>query len=401
MTRTGVRVPAWYAIRVAVALAILAVAVGALWAATPLPPAEQPHPDAHVYADMAIQITRGHGFRTRIDERLTFEQQRPGARLYATRYAPGFPLALTPFVALGTGTPADGARGARVIAVAALSVVFVAGYLLAGPEGAAIAALVSWASPFFERSARLVMSDAFGALLSVAIVICLLAAGAASRPRRGRDAFVVLAGFCGGFAVLSRVSAVFVLVALAAAVTTWRQRMLAMLGALPLLVVLAGYQWAYFGHPLRSGYAQFLPGVKLFDPSYATTPNLRGDRRFVFDDKLDGLLMQWTCPCDGQGPMGKAPNVVFYPAVLLGLYWIYFPPLLPLLGLVELYRRRRTTAARYAGFVVVGNVALMVPYLFQCARFVAPAALVLLVYSSAGMARLGGLIRNAPSRGDT
>lgn len=396
----GVPVPHWYAVRVAFALAILAVPIGGLWTATPLPPAEQPHPDAHVYADMAVQITHGHGFRTRIDEHLTFEQQRPGERLYATRYAPGFPLALTPFVVLGTGTAADGARGARVIAIAALVTVFVAGYVLAGPEAAAIAALVSWASPFFERSARLVMSDAFGALLAVAIVICLVAARAARVGSRGRDALVVLAGLCGGFSVLSRVSAVFVLAALAVAATTWRQRRLALLGALPFLVVLAGYQWAYFGHPLRSGYDEFLPGVKLFDPSYATTPNPRGDRRFVFDDKLDGLLMRWTCPCDGQGPMGKAPNVVFYPAVLLGLYWIYFPPLLPLLGVVEVYRRRHTTAARYAGLVVVGNLALMVPYLFQCARFVAPAALVLLVYSSAWMARLCGLTPDAPSGGD-
>jgi hypothetical protein len=350
---------------------------------------------------MAVQITRGHGFRTRIDDRRTLEHQRPGERLYATRYAPGFPLALTPFVVLGAGTAADGTRGARVIAIAALSAVFVAGYVLAGPEGAAIATLASWASPFFERSARLVMSDAFGAMLAVAIVICLVAARAASVGSRGRDAFLVLAGLCGGFAVLSRVSAVFVLAALLAVTTTWRQRTLALLGALPFLVVLAGYQWAYFGHPLRSGYDEFLPGVTLFDPSYATALNPRGDRRFVFDDKLDGLLMRWTCPCDGQGPMGKAPNVVFYPAVLLGLYWIYFPPLLPLLGLVEIYRRRHTTAARYAALVVVGNVALMVPYLFQCARFVAPAALVLLVYSSAGMARVGGLTANAPSRRGT
>ncbi len=98
--------------------------------------------------------------------------------------------------------------------------------------------------------------------------------------------------------------------------------------------------------------------------------------------------MRWTCPCDEFGPMGKASNLVFYPAVVLGLYWIYFPPLFPLLAVPELSRRRGTVAARFAALVVVGNVTMMLPYFYQAARFVAPAAVVVLPYASAAVARL-------------
>jgi hypothetical protein len=62
------------------------------------------------------------------------------------------------------------------------------------------------------------------------------------------------------------------------------------------------------------------------------------------------------------------------------------------LGFMELYRRRHTSAGRYGALVVAGNVVLMVPYLFQSARFVAPAALVLLAYSAAGAVRLCGAV---------
>jgi hypothetical protein len=86
--------------------------------------------------------------------------------------------------------------------------------------------------------------------------------------------------------------------------------------------------------------------------------------------------------------MGKASNLVFYPALLLGLYWIYFPPLLSVLGGWELFRRRRTVAARFGGLVVIANLLIALPYFYQGGRLVAPAALVLLVYSAAGVARL-------------
>jgi hypothetical protein len=158
-------------------------------------------------------------------------------------------------------------------------------------------------------------------------------------------------------------------------------------GALPCLVFLAAHQWTQFGHPLRSGYDYQLPGLDLFDIGNVLSDGY-GERGFLFPDRLDGALMRWTCPCDQFGPIGKASNLVFYPSALLGLYWIYYPPLFPLFGIWEMFRRRRSAVARLGALMVVANAAFFLGFRFQGARMVAPAAFVLLAFSAAGLSRV-------------
>jgi 4-amino-4-deoxy-L-arabinose transferase-like glycosyltransferase len=368
------------------AVASCAIAIAPVLQSTPVPLAAQPFPDAQQYADEAYQIALGHGFVTRIDERFAVDRQSPKAELRPPRYPPGFALALAPFVHFGSSDPSDAQTGTRTIAIALVLIVAAAATMLGGPIAGGIAALAIWASPFVATSARFVLSDAFGALLAVGALVAVLAA----RHERSAvtDALVVLAGAFAGYGVLTRVSAGFVLVALLAAVDRWRLRRLVAIGALPFLVFLAAQQWTQFGHPLRSGYDHYLPRLRLFGIANVAKENLRGDRGFIFDDTLDGRLMRWTCPCDELGPIGKANNMIFYPAVLLGLYWIYFPPLFSLFGVFELRRRRATAAARFAIVTIVANVMLMLPFFYQGARFVAPAAMILLAYAAAGCARL-------------
>jgi hypothetical protein len=86
--------------------------------------------------------------------------------------------------------------------------------------------------------------------------------------------------------------------------------------------------------------------------------------------------------------MGHASNLVFYPALLLGLYWIYFPPLFSVLGIWEVFRRRRSRVGQFAAVVVVANLATFLPFFYQGARLVAPAAYVLLAFSAVTVARV-------------
>lgn len=347
----------------------------------------QPYPDAQVYADTAVQIARGNGIVTRVDEHRPVAEWRTYQTLGPGRYPPGFSLALAPFAWLDRTEFGGVQMGARLTTISLVLAVAAAAMALGGPVAAAIATIVAATSPFVLTSARLVLSDAFGGLLTIVILVLLVLDERAEGSAGRRAVYLVVAGFVAGYGILTRTSAAFVLAALVLAIRRPRAWSLAGLGALPPLLFLAAFQWAYFGNPFHSGYEYHLPALRMFGLRHVVTENLFGERGFVFNDLLDGALMRWTCPCDHFGPIGKASNLVFYPAVLLGAYWIYFPPLLPLFGLAELYRRRRTWAARFAGLVVVANVALSWPYFYQAGRLVAPAAEVLLVYSAVGLAR--------------
>lgn len=345
----------------------------------------QPFPDAQVYADTAVQVAHGNGIVTRVDEHRPVTEWRTRETLGPGRYPPGFSLALAPFAWLGPTDFGGVQTGARLLTIVLVLVVAGAALALGGAVAAAIATIVAATSPFVTTSAGLVLSDAFGALLAVAIVVLLAFVERPSGSEGRRDGLLVVAGFVAGYGILTRTSAAFVLAALALALRRPRAWILVGLGALLPLSFLGAFQWAYFGNPFHSGYEYHLPTLRMFGIRHVVTENLFGERGFVFNDLLDGALMRWTCPCDAFGPIGKASNLVFYPAILLGAYWVYFPPLFPLFGCAELYRRRRTSAARFASFVVVANVVLSWPYFYQAGRLVAPAAEVLLVYSAVGL----------------
>lgn len=384
----------WPALHRGIALVALACALVPIVLSRPVPLMEQPFPDAPTYADTAFQIANGNGFGTVIDERVQPEQAVTNL-IRPSRYPPGYPLALAPFVALGENDRASAQTGARWIAGLLVVSLFFASFVLGGPLAATLAALVSVSSPFAETSSRLVMSDAFGAALTLLVIAVVGLAWRAGSWGRLRSVLLTAAGALAAFGVVARLSAVGML---ASVVLTARHRRLmtaVAVGALPALIFVATYQWTAFGSPLRSGYSYYLPDVDTLSPSFVLAEWPRSERQFIFRDRLDGALMRWTCPCDEFGPMGKANNAVFYPAVLLGFYWVYYPPLFSLLGLWEMLRRRSSPVAQLSALIVVTNVALFLPYLFQGARFVAPAAYVLLVFSAVGAARVLKLVPEA------
>ena len=391
-------------IRRLVALIALAFAVAPLITTHLYPLEDQAFPDSPVYADTAFEIANGNGFETRIDEAVPPHEQRLDSELRPSRYPPGFSLALAPFVRFGSNSVTDAQEGGRVLVILLVITLFTVAWVLGGPLAAAIAALITMVSPFMERSAQLLMSDAFGALLSMLMLLAVTLAlkqpraapsPASGAPERAHDVrgvvqsgLLVLAGALAGYGVLTRFSAISSLVAVLVCLRRWRNLRLLLVGAIPVLIFLATYQWTEFGSPLRTGYDYYFPGLKLFGWSHVTQTSAPGERVYIFNDRLQGAWMRWTCPCDALGPMGKANNLVFYPAVLLGLYWIYFPPLFTVFGVWEIWRRRRDAATRLAAAIIVLNVAIFVGYYTQAGRFVAPAAYALLAYSAAGVARI-------------
>ncbi len=370
-------------------LAVIALVLAAipLLSSSAVPLQSQPFPDAPTYAYSAYEIANGNGFRTRIDETLPPDQQVDENQLQPSRYPPGFPLFLAPFVRYGDNEAEDAQKGARAAAVLLLLSAFLAAWTLGGPLAAGFAALLIWWSPFARQSSELVMSDAFAASLTLLVLALLGLAWSSHRRERVRAVLMTMAGVAAGYGVLVRISALATLVS---ALLTAKRRYVrvVIMGALPFLLFLGSYQWTEFGSPLRTGYDYYLPTLVEFSPDFVTREYMIGERAYVFEDKLDGRLMTWTCPCDDVGPIGKAGNLVFYPAVLLGLYWIFYPPLVSILGIWEMIRRRKTPAAKFASSAAAMNLVIFLPYFYQGARFVAPAAFVLLTFAAASLGRV-------------
>jgi hypothetical protein len=157
--------------------------------------------------------------------------------------------------------------------------------------------------------------------------------------------------------------------------------------ALPGLLALAIFQWATFGSPLRTGYDYWLPELKMFDATYALQRPM-GDTPTMVGDRLNGALLGWLCPCpDDGGPLTQLPNVLFYPAVLFGPFWIFAPPLVGVLGLVVAVRSWREPAARYTLWLTLLTLVMLVFYVFQAARLIAAPAALLTIYAAVGVGR--------------
>ena len=329
--------------------------------------ATQPFPDAPQYADAARHLALGDGYVTTVDV----------AKPIPPMYPPGFSLALAPFAA-------DGEYPRNVqTAVKGFAVVYVIGaalatWQLAGPLAAIITSLVLGTSPFARISATLVLSDLFSVVLVLAI--CMLTV----RVTRGR-AFA--AGLLGGLLVCVRLNMIAALAALALAVPTRFWKALA-LGAAPALGALALYQWVAFGSPLTTPYHAWAPDKEMFHLAYAIAPAPMvgwGDV-WNFPDRLGGQLMQWTCPCPPQGPQAALTNIWFYPAVLSGMFWVFTPPLVTVVGLLYAWRRRHEVPARFALLLTAFTVILHTSYYYQAARFVAAPATLLGIYGAVAVA---------------
>lgn len=346
---------------------VLAALPLALAKATPM--REQPFPDSQEYADASNQLAHGRGYVTYVH----------GPKAQPPRYPPGYSVALLPFSRWGPAYPKGAELGAKVIVLALLLTVWATAWLLGGPIAAGFAAGLAVTSTFWPSMAHLVLSDPLAAILVV------LSVALVSRPEPKRAA---IAGALAGASVVVRIANVVTLASLVALLAGRRLRLAAGVAALPFVIALLAYQWHAFGQPFRTGYDYYLPGLKEFTPHYAWSHPLGRDGANVTGDRLNGRLMSWACPCPRDGPMAAVDNAVFYPALVLGFFWMYTPPLISLLGFAELYRRRKATVARYAAAIIVTNVLLYTFYFHQAARFMAPVGALLIVFSSVGAVTL-------------
>ena len=76
--------------------------------------------------------------------------------------------------------------------------------------------------------------------------------------------------------------------------------------------------------------------------------------------------------------------------MLAGVFWVFSPPLIPLLGLVYAWRRRRDAIGRYTLVVTASTLLLFEFYYYQGTRFMAGPATLLIVLASVWLAELGG-----------
>ena len=328
----------------------------------------QPFPDAPQYADAAHHLARGDGYVTTIhgDEPIT------------PMHSPGFSVLLAPFAAVG-----DYPRSVQTaVQWFAVAYVFAAGaiaWYLAGPLAAVFVAAMLATSPFARISGTVVLSDLFAVLLVLCVVVLT------TRLSSWR-AFA--SGLLAGVLISVRLSMVVALIPLAFVVPHRHWTALA-IGAAPPLVALALFQWVTWGSPLTTGYHVWVPDLQMFDVANALAPAPRVGQGnvWLFPDRLGGGLMQWVCPCPPAGPQAGLPNLWFYAATLSGAFWIFTPPLIPIIGLLYAWRRRQEPIARYALLVTVLTVALQTFYYSQEARFVAAPATLLGIYGAVAIAR--------------
>jgi hypothetical protein len=355
-------------------LLALILALLPLAAIDPRPLNRQPSPDAQEYADAARHLAAGEGYIVTVRRG---ETQPP-------RYPPGFSAALAPFATVGS-YPANVQLGSKLLAMLYLVVTCVAAWVVAGPLAAAVAVALVGAAPFGVRYASLVMSDAFAAALTVAVLPFV------HRPTRVR---LAAGGLLTGALILVRLSGVVTAAALVSALIStgwrridWRAWGVAAAGGALGVALVALQQWATFGTPLMTGYTYYLPEIRSFGLDYALDPQIRRDGSGVVADSLDGLLLRWACPCPEDDPLLAFRAVTFYPLVLLGLFWIFVPPLTTVPGLIEVWRRRDEPGPAFVLWLTVLMVAFHLFYWYVAARFMAGPATLLAIYTGAFVAR--------------
>lgn len=396
LTRKGRRRPISSVLQGLVLVFLTIVNLEAIVAKESIPISNQPAPDAVSYVREAVRLSEGKGFGVDFDEKtFDFTEQSPTYTQgrNPSRYPPGFPIFLSPFAFFAQ----EGGIQVGAKAISALIVVVVAVLALAisGPLGAIFSQLALLGSPFLLKSAQLVMSDAFGALLTLSAMALVFLNSKYSEPSKIRSWSAVGIGVISGYAILTRLSLAIVLCSAVFCLRRRKDLYRVILGALPMLIFLGLYQWVMIGSPLATGYSLYV-NVPEFDLNYALTPLNKGDRAFIFDDRLNGVLMNWTCPCDDFGPMGESSNLVFYPASLAGLFWVYYPPLFGVAGALYILKFRAIEVVRFAGIVVALNLLMMIFYFYQGIRLVAPSGVILTVFGGAALSKFCHFLARLP-----
>jgi 4-amino-4-deoxy-L-arabinose transferase-like glycosyltransferase len=136
-----------------------------------------------------------------------------------------------------------------------------------------------------------------------------------------------------------------------------------------------------------SGYQYWLPEVRSFGVDYPFDPRSQRDGSGIVADSLDGALLAWVCPCPEDDPLTAFPSILFYPLVLLGMFWIFTPPLATVPGLIEVWKRRREPGPGFVFWLTALTVLFYLVYFYVGARFMAGPATLLTIYSGVAMAR--------------
>jgi hypothetical protein len=282
--------------------------------------------------------------------------------------------------------------GSKTFAIVYLVATLVAAWVVGGPLAAAVAVALVGSSPFAVRYASLVMSDAFAAAL-VVLAVPLLHLSAGARLGRAGVARLTGAGLLAGGLILVRLSGIVALAAMVATLGSarrWRAIVIVGTGALIGVAALAFQQWTSFGNPLMTGYAYWLPELRTFGLDFPLALDSQRDGSGVVADSLDGALLRWTCPCPEDDPLIAFRPVTFYPLVLLGMFWIFTPPLTIIPGLIEIWRQRREPAAAYVIWLTIITLLLHLVYFYHGPRFMAGPATLLAIYSGVAVARWAG-----------
>jgi len=255
------------------------------------------------------------------------------------RYPPGWPLVIAMF----------GRTLAPKVAVLVLYLLVVAlAVRLGGRRAGMVAAGLCVVSPFLNASSSFAMSDATGAATAVGAVLL------ASRP--------AAAGIVAGFGALVRVAAVGWIGTLVLAIRSRRFFVCAATGVLLMVV------WQSF-HSYPAGQSEFAA-------RYLWEVPVWGDSRWY--------AVGFPPVLPPSPP--EAPHFVIY-ALTLVWYWVFTLPLVGLVGFAEVWRRRREEIGRAALAVIVGNVAIFLPFYFQSPRFLAPAGMLLVAFAASGAVR--------------
>jgi hypothetical protein len=360
------------------AIAATVLAVVPVLRADAIPLERQPFSDSQQYADAASQLAHGNGYVTDVyvpPEKLGRDPPPPGT-LRPPLHPPGYAVALAPFAVAGSH-PDNVQLGAKLLAAFYVVVAASAAWSLGGALAAGVAASLVAAAPFGTTYGTFILSDAFGAALLVITVVLV------QRPTRTRAA---LAGAAAGISTVVRLISGVVIPLLLVVLPAGR-RLRAILFAAPFIVALALSQWSSYGSPHRTGYTYWDPDLRLFDPRYAWALERDGDAPGVVQDVLHGDLLEWACPCSPGGPQEELPNLVFYPAVLLGLFWIFTPPLLTVPGAIYAWRHRREPAAALTLLVAAVMLAYFVFFYYRAARFLAGPATLLAIWTAVAVGR--------------
>jgi len=349
------------------------------WLVVTTPPRameQQPFPDSFEYADAARHLAAGEGYITTVHD----------DRAQPPRYPPGFSLVLVPFAAPGGSFPTNVLSATPWLGALYVVAAAITAWLIFGPIAAGLTAALVGTAPFAVEAGSLLMSDALVAALTVVLAGLL---------QRGR--FRAAALVSGGLALM-RLSAIVAVASVILAVPAsmrWR----AAAYTLPGVLLLAVFQAATFGSPITTGYDYWLPGLRTFDAAYAFERPM-GDPPMLVGDMFNGRLLEGLCPClDDGGPLAQLPNILFYPAVVFGPFWLFAPPVIGLLGLAYAAIHWREPAARFTVVLTLITLALLTFYVFQAARLAAAPAVLGAIYASVAVARFleGGLRRGSPA----